>query len=354
MSTSDETWAATVTVHLRSGRIGLTSVGNHRLLGKPKVLTSRIDADYISAVNPGTVDLNLLRSLRALLEERTVTGAAERMGISQPSMSASLARLRRHFDDELLVRAGRQHRLTPLALRLQERTRTAVQAADRVFDSAPDFDPAGSQRQFHIVASDYDSSMLAPRLTSLLAQQAPRTKLAVQTVTTRQVEGGPEPWLDCNLVILPHGLVTGVAHQDLFRDEWRCIVAAENPNVGDRITVEDLASLPWVAAYETATSSTTVARALRTLGIDPHVQVMLESFLAVPEVVAGTDRVAILPRRLVERLPADAGVRALPCPFDAGPLVHAMWWHPLYDGDPEHEFLRGLAMRATAPLREPR
>lgn len=304
-------------------------------------------------MNPATADLNLLRALRALLEERTVTGAAERMGVSQPSMSASLARLRRHFGDELLVRSGRQHHLTPLAQRLQERTRTAVRAADRVFESQPDFDPAGSQRQFHLVASDYDTSVLARRLTGLLAEEAPRTRLSITTITTRHVEGCPETLLDCDLLMLPHGMITGAAHQDLFRDEWLCIVSADNAAVGDQLTVEQLESFPSVAAYETATSWTTVARALRTLGIDLRVQVVMQSFLAIPETVAGTDRIAILQRRLVERLPADAGVRALPLPFDAGPLVQAMWWHPFYDNDPEHQFLRDAVLRATAPLRAP-
>lgn len=332
----------------------LVSVCSIRVSRKTKFLTPPIGVGYTPVVmNPATVDLNLLRALRALLEERTVTGAAERMGVSQPSMSASLARLRRHFDDELLVRSGRQHRLTPLASRLQERTQTAVRAADRVFESQPEFDRAGSQRQFHIIASDYDTSMIARYVTGFLAQEAPRTRLALTTVTTRHVEGCPETLLDCDLLMLPHGMITGVAHQDLFQDEWQCIVAADNPILGDRVTIEQLESLPWVAAYETATSWTTVARALRTLGIDLHVQVTMQSFLAIPEVIAGTDRIAVLPGRLVERLPADAGIRALPCPFDAGPLVEAMWWHPFHDNDPEHEFLRDMVMRATTPLREP-
>lgn len=303
-------------------------------------------------MNHVTVDLNLLRALRALLEERSVTGAAERMGVSQPSMSASLARLRRHFDDELLIRAGRQHRLTPLARRLQKHTQTAIRSAERVFESQPDFDPAESKRQFHIVASDYDTSMIGRRVTDLLAKEAPRAQLSLTTVTTRHVEGCPETLRDCDLLMLPHGMITGAAHQDLFQDEWQFIAAADNTALGDRLTLEQLQSLPWVTAYETATSSTTVTRALRVLGVELHVQVMLESFLAIPEMVTGTDRISVLPRRLVEALPADAGVRALPCPFDAGPIAEAMWWHPFYDEDPEHEFLRDIVMQATAPLRE--
>ena len=79
----------------------------------------------------------------------------------------------------------------------------------------------------------------------------------------------------------------------------------------------------------------------------PRVQVVNESFLTVPVLVAGSDRIALLQRRLVNLLPLDTGIRALPCPFDAGPLIEAMWWHPVYDDDPEHAWLRDLVVRAA-------
>ncbi len=93
--------------------------------------------------------------------------------------------------------------------------------------------------------------------------------------------------------------------------------------------------------YHGPTASTPAARQMRTLGIEPHVQVVTENFLTVPGLVAGTGRVALLQRRLVDRIPAGL-VRALPCPFDAGPLVEAAWWHPMYEHDPEHRYLRDL------------
>jgi hypothetical protein len=86
---------------------------------------------------------------------------------------------------------------------------------------------------------------------------------------------------------------------------------------------------------------------MRTLGIEPTVQVITEHFLTVPGLVAGSDRIALLQRRLVDLLPLDTGIRALPPPFDAGPLIEAMWWHPVYDDDPEHAYLRGLVRRAA-------
>jgi hypothetical protein len=86
---------------------------------------------------------------------------------------------------------------------------------------------------------------------------------------------------------------------------------------------------------------------MRMLGIEPHVQVVVENFLTVPSLIAGSDRIALLQRKLVDLLPLNIGIRALPCPFDAGPLIEAMWWHPVFDDDPEHAYLRDLVVRAA-------
>jgi len=75
--------------------------------------------------------------------------------------------------------------------------------------------------------------------------------------------------------------------------------------------------------------------------------VVVENFLTVPSLISGSDRIALLQRRLVDLLPLNIGIRALPCPFDAGPLIEAMWWHPVFDDDPEHAYLRDLVVRAA-------
>ena len=102
-----------------------------------------------------------------------------------------------------------------------------------------------------------------------------------------------------------------------------------------------------MVTFHGPTAATPAARQMRMRGIEPHVQVVTENFLTVPGLVAGSDRIALLQRRLADLLPLDIGVRALPCPLDAGPLVEAMWWHPVYDDDPEHAYLRDLVLRAT-------
>ncbi|WP_223842940.1 helix-turn-helix domain-containing protein [Amycolatopsis methanolica] len=88
------------------------------------------------------------RRYHALLQERSVTRAAEWMGLSQPAVSAHLGKLRRHFGDDLLIRVGNSYRLTPLAVQLKERVRVAISGVERVFAAEPDFDPASSAREF--------------------------------------------------------------------------------------------------------------------------------------------------------------------------------------------------------------
>jgi DNA-binding transcriptional LysR family regulator len=298
-------------------------------------------------MNLASLDLNLLVSLDALLQQRSVTRAAAQMGLSQPTLSAALARLRRHFDDQLLTRVGSQYRLTPLAVQLSDLVRVALSGVERVFTAQAAFDPSSSGREFSMVVSDYVVAVLGDALCRLLAQEAPGARLRFVSNTPQIVDRADQALLGTDLLILPHGFVTDLPHRDLYRDEWVCIVSADNPVVEGPLTVQHLQTLPWVVSFHGPTASTPAARQMRMLGIEPRVQVVTENFLSLPYLVAGSDRIALLQRRLADLLPLDGGVRALPVPFDAGPLVQAMWWHPVFDRDDEHTYLRDLVARAA-------
>jgi DNA-binding transcriptional LysR family regulator len=161
------------------------------------------------------------------------------------------------------------------------------------------------------------------------------------------VERADQVLLTTDLMMLPHGFLSDLSHRDLYRDEWVCVLAADNPLADDGLTIEHLETLPWVATYHGPTASTPAARQMRMLGIEPRVQVVNENFLTVPALIAGSDRIALLQRRLIDLLPLNTGVRALPCPFEVSPLIEAMWWHPVFDDDPEHGWLRDLVVRAA-------
>ncbi len=301
-------------------------------------------------VKLSNLDLNLLVALDALLEQRSVGRAAEQIGLSQPAMSAQLARLRRHFDDRLLARYGNQYRLTPLANQLRGRVRTAVAGVERVFAAEPDFSPASTSREFALVMSDYGVAVLGPLLAAALAERAPGARLRFTANTPYLVDNARQLMTALDLLIMPHGFTDGLSHRDLYRDDWVCLVAADNPDVGSALTTDQLRSMPWVASYHGPTASTPAARQLRMMGIEPRVQVVTENFLTVPVLVAGTNRVALLQRRLADRIPESSGVRVLRSPFEIGPLVEAIWWHPMYDEDPEHRFLRDLLIEIADGL----
>jgi DNA-binding transcriptional LysR family regulator len=296
------------------------------------------------------LDLNLLLSLRALLTERNVTRAAAALGLSQPAVSAALARLRRHFGDELLTRVGNHYELTPLAGRLVERTESAVAGVERVFTAAPDFDPAATVREFTLLVSDYATAVLGAPLCAAMARHAPGARLRLRPHTPEDVSGAGERLRGVDGLLIPHGFLDDLPYLDLYDDRWVLLVADGNPRVGATVTLADLAALPWVTIYHRPTAFTAAAQQLRAHGIEPNAQVVVESFLPVPELVAGTDRVALVQGRLAARIRPGDGLRVVTPPFDAAPLVEAMWWHPMYDTDPAHRWFRALVAEVAADL----
>ena len=292
------------------------------------------------------LDLNLLVSLDALLAERSVSRAAERLGLSQPSLSASLARLRRHFRDELLARIGNRYELTPLAAQLAEQTTGALAAVARVFASEPDFDPATSEREFTVLISDYAITVLGPALAALL-QQAPHVRLRLDQIAVPAVDDAAQALRDVDAMVLPHGILSDLPSQQLFTDEWVCIVAAGHPGIGEKLTMADLERLPMVVTYQSPTAYTPAAKQLSMLGVQPRVQLVAESFLALPFLVAAGNGVALIQERLARQLTPAVPIRILPCPFDVTSLIDALWWHPMYDRDPGHRWLRQLFAEAA-------
>ena len=294
-----------------------------------------------------SLDLNLLVALDALLSEASVTRAAARVRLSQPALSASLAKLRRHFGDELLRRVGNSYELTPLALQLKQRTGFALDAVDRVFASQPVFDPGReSGREFRVLGSDYSMAVVGQAVSPLLSRRAPGVRLRLVHHSTEIVDHAAEALRTVDGILLPHGYLSDLPRTDLYEDEWVCLVATDNARIGDHLTMTDLAELPWAMTYHTQTASTPAGRQLQMLGVVPRVQVVVESFLALPYLIAGTDLIALVQRRLAARLVAAGDVRALPCPFDAVRLVQALWWHPINEHDPAHIWLRDLLVEA--------
>lgn len=289
---------------------------------------------------PRQIDLNLLPILEALLRERSVTRAAQRLGLSQPATSTALAKLRRYFHDDLLVRSGNDYHLTPLAVDLLDSATTALTSTRKVFSGPSDFDPLQSDREFVIVMSDYALTVLGPALSQLADRQAPRVRLRICPTTRQNVDTAAETLRVSDLLVLPHGIISGLPYQNLYQDTWACLLSADHAQTVEKITVEQLANLPWVLTFDQGTAHTIAARELRTRGVELNVRMVIESYAALPALLAGTNRVALVQRRLGRILVAGGSVRMVPCPVVLSPVAQAIWWHPTNDTDAGHMWLR--------------
>jgi DNA-binding transcriptional LysR family regulator len=298
----------------------------------------------------GGVDLNLLVTLRALLEEGNVTHAGTRVGMSQPAMSIALGRLRRHYKDELLVRSGRDYSLTPLAKALLPSVQESLRLIESALDLSDGFVPASSSRTFSILLSDYSIMVLIEPLLRRVHEQAPDVGLELSPIPPDMQES-ERGLLQHDLLIAPMGFRFLGRSEVIFRDRFVCIVDPGNSRLRDGwLSLEDLGKLPHAAATFGHSGLNPAERALDELGVARHVQVTTVGWLSLPFVVAGTDLVAVLPERLARRVAVAAGVTVAEPPFGRVELVEAAWWHPMRTADPALAWLRTVLAEVTESL----
>lgn len=294
------------------------------------------------------IDFNLMIPLHALLVEANVTRAAERTKVNQPAMSASLARLRRHFGDELLVRNGREFELTPFARSLVDEVGEVLERMHAVMNRQAVVDPKSIRRTFSIVTSDYVWIVLLKRFMSVLAEEAPHVRLEV-----RPPVGGVARALRrarTDLVLAP----SGVAREEfehlesapLFTDDLLVAADESNPLAGTRITRDELVRQRFLVfakpLMEAALPDASQVRATVSTG---------GGYLTVTmQLLAGTQMVCLLQRKLFDLFGAAIGLREVEVDCEIPPLNETMYWHPRYLGDHEHRWLRDRLAEVAATL----
>jgi DNA-binding transcriptional LysR family regulator len=301
--------------------------------------------------NVRRLDLNLLLAFEALIAERSVTRAAERMSVGQPAMSASLARLRAFFGDPLLVRDGRSLVPTARALELTTSFAEALDLIDSTVRASRGFDPRTAHRTFTVMASDYVLLFLLGPLVAELEAEAPNISLTIRPVAADYAGQIDRPQLD--LMILPEEAADlQVRSARLFSDRLVCAVDEGHPEVGEQLTEEQFRTLPLVSYHATPTE-TMIEHRFRELGIDRATAVGTESIVIQPLVLAGTRMMALIPERLGRHFAKQAGIRLLDPPYPLAPMHAAMFWAPRAGHDPGHQWLRDRVRQAAAALAGP-
>jgi DNA-binding transcriptional LysR family regulator len=301
------------------------------------------------------LNLNLLIHLDALLSHRSVSRAADHLGLAQASVSSALARLRRHFDDELLHRSGNNYELTPMASSLRPLVTEAIVSAHRVFLSQKVFDPAECRREFRILTGDFWMETFGPRLSRMMAMSAPLASLRFELVQSEDLDRPVDALQKFDGALVPHGVVRGAPHVDLLTTQWRAVVSADNRHVGESLDLQVLADLPWVvyadrSAVPATTLNAVIIRKLRLLGLDLKVAVAVPTFTAVPDFVVGTDRVAVVHLPEALRLAKVTSLRVLELPLQDVAMTQAFWWHPQVGRDEAHRWLRTQLMDVADEL----
>ena len=297
------------------------------------------------------VDLNLLVALDALLAERSVTRAADRLGLSQPGMSNTLTRLRKLCGDPLLVRQGQRLVPTPRAEALRQPVQEALSLIQHALEDRPGFDPASDHATFTVSCSDYSLLMLIGPLVRRLAGAAPG--LTVQVLprapdAVRLLRDG-----EVDLVIEPAEIMPDATlpRMRLFADRWLCCVWEGTTEVGDQMTMESYLRLghlvySGVRGHPVSLVDTYLAQAK----VPRRIEFTVESFLLAPFLLQGTDLVAVVPERAAGHLRRTADVRFLEPPLHLPGITEMLWWNPRQTMDPAHVWLRERIAEIAAEL----
>ena len=292
-------------------------------------------------------DLNLLVAFEALMEERSVTGAARRLGVGQPAMSSTLARLREMFGDPLLTRGAQEMVPTQRALALMEPVgRILADLREQIFAVLP-FEPATEQRSFRIGVSDQAEAAVVPGVLGLLRQEAPGIQLIARSVEMRlAAEMLHTGTIDVAIGYFPDD-DPEIDRQLLYRETFVCLFDGAACGLASPLSLDDYVSVPHVLASARGEPFGYIDDRLREIGRARTVLYTTPHFLALPFVLLGLRAIAAVPRRLAEFCADAARLDVSPLPLGTIGYDVRMAWHRRSGSDAPQRWLRDVIRRAV-------
>lgn len=288
------------------------------------------------------LDLLSLECFDTLLRERSVSRAAQKMDMSQSSMSDALARLRDRFADPLLVRTREGMVPTQRAQDLWPQIQNGIEQLKSILEKVSDFVPELANERFRITATDYAQTLLAPRLVSHLRAFAPNCSTEFVTVNLRAVEQALETGdIDLAVAYYPEPPVS-LRRSPLFADRYVCIVREDNPILGRTLTAEDFASLPHISVSPSGLSyfAGVVDSALEALGLERRVIVRCPHFMIGCLLVSQSDMALALPSRAAHAVADLLPVKIFEIPLPLKSVDVSMYWHERAHQSRSHQWLR--------------
>uniref|UniRef100_A0AAU3H487 LysR family transcriptional regulator n=1 Tax=Streptomyces sp. NBC_01401 TaxID=2903854 RepID=A0AAU3H487_9ACTN len=307
-------------------------------MGDDEAGTTGSGLDRLASVN-----LNLLVPLLALLEERSVTRAAERVGLSQPAMSHALTRMRRLLGDDLVVRQGTGVTLTPRAMELIAPLRGALQQTAHIVNF-PSFTPATDRRVITIAMTNSTAFVVGPRLTRLVAERAPHARLRLRTFTVPTESTFTDDGVD--VVLISEGHFSPYPRERLYND--RCVVVASPDTPPEASALDLLTTQPHIVVD--TDRRVFPYSLLEDKGIEYRVGVLISDFLLVPFLVARAGGIALLRHQVAATMRTLADLRIDEFPFPLPGLGIDMVWNPRLGDQYFTEWLRALLFDVAGDL----
>lgn len=291
------------------------------------------------------IDLNLLKLLDALIRERSVTKAGHLLGLSQPAASRALARLRRLLADRLVVRTAKGLELTPRAQSLAEPVARLLEAAAAIVTPVT-FSPAAASGKMTIAAIDHLTLMVMPGLLLRVARLAPGLDVEVPPSQADNVDLVARGAADLAIGVF-ETLPVAFYRRTLYEEDLVCVVRADHAVVDDGLTLERFAAMSHLQVIITGRGQTQVDAALARIGMMRRVAMRVPHFLAAATLVAESDLILSLPRRLANRMASMCPIAVLEMPLELKPFDVAMIWHERRQDDPAHAWLRQQVVEAA-------
>jgi len=294
-------------------------------------------------MNVQGLDLNLLRVFDAVLRDRSVTLAARHLGLTQPAVSNALARLRAQFEDAMFVRTPTGMDATPFSRELAEPVRQALALLEAALSHGPGFDPATSTRAFRFYMSDLGQIEFLPPLVERARRAAPGVRLEAVALEVEDIgDALAAGSLDLAVGFLP-GLGPPVRRQPLFRDPYVCLMRADHPDIGRKLTRKQfLAASHALVSYKGG--HRVIEEALERAGLARKIALRVPHFTVVPMVLERTDLILTLPSKVARVYQQRGRFKALPPPVQIPPADVAAHWHERFERDPGNRWLRELVM----------
>lgn len=285
-------------------------------------------------------EVNLLRLFDLLYSTHSVTRSAEQLGLSQPTVSIWLSKLRQQLHDPLFVRIPSGMQPTPRADELIGPARQALEALRSLTARGSSFEPGTSTRRFRVCMTDASHVTLLPQLLAHVRALAPGVSLEAARIDGATADALQAGDADVALGLVPW-LESGFYQQALFPQGWVCLANAQHPRIRRQLTLRQFKDEGHIGIVG-GTGAQLLAEALERHRIERRVVLELPGFLGLAAIVSTTDLVATLPQHIGQTLASSSGVKLHPCPVTVPGFTVKQHWHARYHHEPGNRWLRGV------------